>query len=76
MCYNVIMTNTIDYPTLISDIITAITRYGEEATDGECLDEVWGLLEAAGYAEALRAAHDASETTYLAAAEENRVAPC
>lgn len=67
------MTNTIDYPTLINDIITAITRYGEEATDGECLDEVWALLEAAGYSEALRTAHDASETEYLAAAEANRV---
>jgi hypothetical protein len=70
------MTNTIDYPTLINNIIAAITRYSEEASDGECLDEVWGLLEAAGYAEALRTSRDAAETKYLAAAEENRVAPC
>lgn len=75
MCYNVIMTNTTDYPTLINNIITAITRYGEEASDGECLDEVWCLLEAAGYSEALREAHDTSEAMYLAAAEANRVAP-
>jgi hypothetical protein len=48
------MTNTTDYPTLINDIITALTRKGEEVTDGECLDEVWGLLKTAGYGEQLK----------------------
>jgi hypothetical protein len=67
------MTNTTDYPTLINDIITALTRYGEEATDGECLDEVWGLLETAGYGEQLKQARAEQEAAYYAAAEANRI---
>lgn len=54
-----------DFPKLIDDIIVAITRYGEEATDGECLDEVWGLLETAGYAEQLREMRSKAELEYL-----------
>lgn len=67
------MTNTTDYPTLINEIITALTRHGEEATDGECLDEVWGLLETAGYGEQLKKAQDEQELAYYKAAEQNRV---
>jgi hypothetical protein len=67
------MDNTTDYPTLINDIITALTRHGEEATDGDCLDEVWGLLETAGYGEQLKQTQAEQEAAYYAAAEANRV---
>lgn len=51
--------------TLIGNIIEALTAYGEEATDGECLDEVWGLLETAGYEEHLKRSAAAQEAAYL-----------
>lgn len=35
----------IDYEYLIEKIINALTHPGELMTDGECLDEVWSLLE-------------------------------
>lgn len=53
------------HQSLISDIVTALARYGEEATDGECLDEVWGLLETAGYGEELKLAQSQAESSYL-----------
>lgn len=39
---------------VIAEIINAITVYGADATDGECLDEVWRILENAGYGEQLK----------------------
>ena len=39
----------IDYEYLIENIINALTHPGELMTDGECMDEVWGLLENKGY---------------------------
>lgn len=48
------MTNTINYENIITSIINAITHHGEFATDGECLDEVWAVLEQAGYGEKLK----------------------
>lgn len=38
-----------DYEKIISDIITALRTPGEEKTDGECLEEVTGILERNGY---------------------------
>jgi predicted house-cleaning noncanonical NTP pyrophosphatase (MazG superfamily) len=38
---------------IILEIIEAITVFGEEATDGECLDSVWGILTTNGYEELL-----------------------
>jgi hypothetical protein len=35
----------IDYEYLIEKIINALTHPGELMTDGECMDEVWSLLE-------------------------------
>ena len=35
----------IDYEYLIEKIIDALTHPGELMTDGECIDEVWSLLE-------------------------------
>lgn len=67
------MTNTIDHKTLINEIIDVITRHGEELTDGECLDEVWDLLDLAGYGEQLKQAQAKHELAYYAAAEANRV---
>lgn len=67
------MTNITDYPTLINDIITALTRHGDEANDGECLDEVWGLLEKAGYGEQLKQTQTKQAVAYYAASEANRV---
>jgi len=58
-------TNT-NYLKLINDIITVLAQHGEEANDGECLDEVWGLLESAGYAKALRDAQAVAELAYEA----------
>ena len=39
----------IDYEYIIEKIINALTHPGELMTDGECMDEVWGLLESKGY---------------------------
>jgi hypothetical protein len=39
---------------VITEIINAITVYGADATDGECLDQVWAILERAGYGEQLK----------------------
>jgi hypothetical protein len=64
--------NTMNYEKLINDIIHALTHHGDEASDGECLDEVWGLLDAAGYGEQLRDTQAAQEAAYYAAAETNR----
>jgi hypothetical protein len=35
----------IDYEYLIEKIINTLTHPGELITDGECMDEVWSLLE-------------------------------
>ena len=35
----------IDYEYLVEKIINALTHPGELMTDGECMDEVWSLLE-------------------------------
>jgi hypothetical protein len=35
----------IDYEYLIEKIINALTHPGELMTDGECIDEIWSLLE-------------------------------
>lgn len=34
---------------IIHEILRIITLDGEDYTDGECLDEVWGLLTENGY---------------------------
>jgi len=34
---------------MIKDIILAMTTHGEYATDGECMDRVWAILEDNGY---------------------------
>ena len=39
----------IDYEYIIEKIINALTHPGELITDGECMDEVWVLLESKGY---------------------------
>ena len=39
---------------VITEIINAITVYGADSTDGECLDEVWRILEDAGYGKQLK----------------------
>ena len=39
----------IDYEYIIEKIINALTHPGELMTDGECMDEVWGLLESKSY---------------------------
>ncbi len=67
------MTTNTNYLKLINDIITVLTRHGEEASDGECLDEVWGLLEKAGYGEQLKKTQAEQELAYYAASEANRV---
>ena len=43
---------------LITEIINAITVWGEDSTDGECLDQVWTILERAGYGDQLREASE------------------
>jgi hypothetical protein len=35
----------VDYEYLVEKIINALTHPGELMTDGECMDEVWSLLE-------------------------------
>jgi len=35
----------IDYEYIVEKIINALTHPGELMTDGECIDEVWSLLE-------------------------------
>ena len=39
----------IDYEYIIEKTINALTHPGELITDGECMDEVWVLLESKGY---------------------------
>ena len=39
----------IDYEYIIEKTINALTHPGELVTDGECMDEVWVLLESKGY---------------------------
>ena len=39
----------IDYEYIIEKTINALTHPGELMTDGECMDEVWVLLESKGY---------------------------
>ena len=39
----------IDYEYIIEKTINALTHPGELMTDGECMDEVWLLLENKGY---------------------------
>ena len=39
----------IDYEYIIEKTINALTHPGELITDGECMDEVWALLESKGY---------------------------
>ena len=39
----------IGYEYLIEKIINTLTPQGELITDGECIDEVWSLLENKGY---------------------------
>ena len=48
---------------LLLDIIEALTRRGEDYTDGECLDEVWALLERGGYGPELERSLERSEAT-------------
>lgn len=67
------MDNTTKYENIINSIINAITHHGDFATDGECLDEVWGVLEQAGYGEQLRKVQAEQEADHLAFIEANRV---
>ena len=39
----------IDYEYIIEKTINALTHPGELISDGECMDEVWVLLESKGY---------------------------
>lgn len=39
----------IDYEYIIEKTINALTHPGELMSDGECMDEVWVLLESKGY---------------------------
>ena len=39
----------IDYEYIIEKTINALTHPGELMTDGECMDEIWVLLESKGY---------------------------
>ena len=39
----------IDYEYIIEKTINELTHPGELITDGECMDEVWALLESKGY---------------------------
>ena len=39
----------IDYEYIVEKTINALTHPGELITDGECMDEVWSLLESRGY---------------------------
>ena len=39
----------LDYEHIIEKTINALTHPGGLATDGECMDEVWVLLERKGY---------------------------
>jgi len=39
----------LDKDELVAEIIRIIAQPGEDATDGECLDEVLSLLESQGY---------------------------
>jgi hypothetical protein len=48
-------------PKLVLDIIEALTRRGEDFTDGECLDEVWALLTDAGYRAELERSLEANQ---------------
>ena len=46
---------------LVNDIIEALTRRGEDFTDGECLDEVWALLVRGGYGPELERSLEANQ---------------
>lgn len=39
----------IDYEYIIEKTINVLTHPGELMSDGECMDEVWVLLESKGY---------------------------
>lgn len=39
----------IDYEYIIEKTINALTHPGELMSDGECMDEIWVLLESKGY---------------------------
>jgi hypothetical protein len=67
------MTNTTNHEAIINSIINALTHHGDLANDGECLDEVWGVLEQAGYGEQLRKVQAEQEAEHLAFIEANRV---
>ena len=51
----------IHHTRLVNDIIEALTRRGEDFSDGECLDEVWALLTDAGYGAELERSLEANQ---------------
>lgn len=51
----------LEYRRLVGNIIEALTRRGEDFSDGECLDEVWALLTDAGYGAELERSLEANQ---------------